>query len=216
MNWSIVKYNYSRVNILFTKPITLFKCKSLKKNMMCSDFVGPLFNINAYLCESIIAAIMLILVLSLMIGCGLYLCHHEYSVTFWGPTDASSTYIMLYPSSSSLLIKLAKSFLLSLKFPIDFGALCFHFLHLKSRYQHNILLMLNGFIVDSLKFGSLWSSSLCLNTLKRWVLIILVVIHWEALELTNFFNSTAISESNFALSDCFLIKIFIDSSRGFE
>ena len=184
--------------------------------MMCSDFVGPLFNINAYLCESIIAAIRLILVLGLMIGCGLYLCHHEYSVTFWGHTDASSTYIMLYPSSSSLLIKLAKSFLFSVKFPINFGALCFHFLHVKSRYQRNILLMLKGLIVDSLKFGSLWSSSLCLNALKRWILIILVVIHWEALELTNFFNSTVISESNFALSDCFLIKIFIDSSRGFE
>ena len=52
--------------------------------MIFSKFFGPLFNKNAYLCESIIAAIMLILVLGLIIGCGLYLCYHEYNVIFWG------------------------------------------------------------------------------------------------------------------------------------
>ena len=69
-----------------------FEYKSSKKNIICSDFVATVLSINAYLCGNIIAAIILILVLDLIMGSGVYLCHYEYKVMFCGQADTSSIY----------------------------------------------------------------------------------------------------------------------------
>ena len=67
-----------------------FIWRSSKKNMMYSDFALSVYIMNVYLWGSIIAATTLIHALGLMMRSGLYLYHHEYSLMFWGQTDASS------------------------------------------------------------------------------------------------------------------------------
>ena len=125
----VVKYNNSRAQILFAESITKFRMEKLEEEYDVLWLRAPSFSMNAYLWGSIIAATKLILALGLMMRSGLYLCHHEYSLMFWGQTEASSISMILNPSDSSFMINIASILRFSVSPLVELGARCLHLIH---------------------------------------------------------------------------------------